>query len=264
MQTIGAFNSISSQTHQKPSLKIRTFEGPLDLLFHLIEKNDIDIYDIPISDITAQYMDFLHEMESLDMEVASEFLVMAATLVHIKSRMMLPGRKVEDGNYEEDPREELVISLLKYKRCKLLAGEFKNRHNIYADCYYRVPSTAKDLGVEIKLPAQEFVTEEFDAAIKAINERNAIRFADISSKITHILRRDKLSVKDRMKAVWHSITSRGRMFFHELFDKNKEPEKIDKIVSFLAVLELLRSNKIKAEQKRPFDVILIEEKRMGK
>lgn len=264
MQTIGAFNSISSMTHEKPSIKMRQFEGPLDLLFHLIEKNDIDIYDVPISEITTQYMDFLHQMESLDMEIASEFLVMAATLVHIKSRMMLPGRRGDDSNEEEDPREELVISLLRYKRCKLLAGEFKERHNIYADCCYRVPSTAKELGVDISLPPQEFVASEFDDAVKMVTERNAIRFADISSKITHILRRDKLSVKERMKSVWRTITGRGRLFFHELWDKNKKPEKIDKIVSFLAVLELLRSNKIKAEQNKPFDVIMIEEKRAGK
>ncbi|HPE27865.1 MAG TPA: segregation/condensation protein A [Saccharofermentans sp.] len=81
--------------HQKPELRIRQFEGPLDLLFHLIEKNDVDIYDIPIFEITTQYMEFLQEMKSLDMEVASEFLVMAATLVHIKSRIMLPDRRKE-------------------------------------------------------------------------------------------------------------------------------------------------------------------------
>ncbi len=247
--------------HIKPELKIRHFEGPLDLLFHLIEKNDIDIYDIPISDITAQYMEFLGKMQSLDMEVASEFLVMAATLVHIKSRMMLPGRKGDDESLEEDPREELVISLLKYKRCKMLAGELRQRHDIYADCVYRLPSTAADMDIKISLPPQEFDPEEFRLATENVAKRNEMRFADISSKITHILKRDKLSVKERMKSVWLSITKRGRMFFHELFANKKEVEKIDRIVSFLAVLELLRNNRICAEQKKPFDVILIEEKR---
>ncbi len=248
----------------KPELKIRQFEGPLDLLFHLIEKNDIDIYDIPISEITEQYMDHLAKMEQLDMEVASEFLVMGATLVHIKSRMMLPGRRGDDTEGEEDPREELVISLLRYKRCKLLAGELKNRHEIYTDCYYKVPSTAKSLDVEIVYPPQEFEAEEFDKAIENICRRNEIRFADISSKITHILKRDKLSVKERMKSVLLTITRRGRLFFHELFEGKKEPEKIDRIVGFLAVLELLRGNKIKASQKKPFDVILIEENKTGR
>lgn len=247
---------------EAPALKIRDFEGPLDLLFHLIEKNDIDIYDIPIAEITNQYMAYLDRMEELDMEIASEFLVMAATLVHIKSRIMLPGRRSEDTNGEDDPREELVISLLKYKRCKLLAGELKNRHEIYTDCFYRVPSTAKSLDVEIVLPPQEFVSSEFDLAVTNVCKRNEIRFADISSKITHILKKDKLSVKERMKSVFLMITRRGRIFFHELFDKDKA-DKTDKIVSFLAVLELLRGNKIVAEQKKPFDVIIIEDKGIG-
>lgn len=250
-------------SHIRPDLKIREFEGPLDLLFHLIEKNDIDIYDIPISEVTEQYMDFISKMESLDMEVTSEFLVMAATLVHIKSRMMLPGRKGDNEDDGEDPREELVISLLRYKRCKLLSGELKERHDVYTDCYYRLPSTAKAMDVEIKLPPQEFVSSEFDEAVKAICARNEIRFADIAAKITHILKKDKLSVRERMKSVWLTISRRGKMFFHELFDKDNPPEKIDRIVGFLAVLELLRSNKIKASQKKPFDVILIEDKGTG-
>lgn len=251
-----------AESRIRPNLKIRQFEGPLDLLFHLIEKNDIDIYDIPISDITEQYMDFLAQMEKLDMEVASEFLVMGATLVHIKSRMMLPGRKGDSEDDGEDPREELVISLLRYKRCKLLAGELKENHIKYSDCTYRLPSTAKDLDVEIIYPPQEFEASEFEKAVENVCKRNEIRFADISAKITHILRRDKLSVKERMKSVWLKITKRGKMFFHELFDK-EETEKIDRIVGFLAVLELLRGNKIKAQQKKPFDVILLEEKGTG-
>ncbi len=247
-----------------PELKIKNFEGPLDLLFHLIEKNDIDIYDIPISSITEQYLAFLEDMKSLDMEVASEFLVMAATLVHIKSRMMLPDRRLDSTEEGEDPREELVISLLRYKRCKLLATQIKERHASYKNCFYRLPSTAKSLGIEIVSPPQEFEKELFDKSVEEVCQRNSVRFTDISTKITHILRRDKMSVKERMTKVWNKITSKGKMFFHELFerDKNKEePEKIDKIVSFLAVLELLRSNKINAEQKKPFDVIMLEEKR---
>ena len=252
-----------SELRIKPELKIREFEGPLDLLFHLIEKNDIDIYDIPISEITEQYMDFLGQMKKLDMEVASEFLVMAATLVHIKSRIMLPGKNDLDGGDGDDPREELVISLLRYKRCKLLAKTLKENHEVYRDCYYRLPSTAKDMQVEIVYPPQEFVSEEFDKAVDNVCKRNEIRFADISTKITHILKRDQLSVKERMKSVFLSIAKRGKMFFHELFSKDKEPDKMDKIVGFLAILELLRSNKIKAEQKKPFDVILLEEKTAG-
>ena len=113
----------------KPDIKLRQFEGPLDLLLHLIEKNDVDIYDIPISTITAQYMDYIESMQEFDMELASDFLVMGATLVSIKSRMMLPGMQASliAGEDVVDPREELVISLMRYKRCRVFATDLKER-----------------------------------------------------------------------------------------------------------------------------------------
>lgn len=252
-----------SEAISQPSIHIREFEGPLDLLYSLIQKNDIDIFDIPIAEITEMYMDYLNKMKNLDMEIASEFIVMAATLVHIKSRIMLPSRSDMSGDDVEDPREELVISLLRYKRCKMLAKELKSRNELYRDCVLRLPATAKEMNVSIIYPPQEFVPEEFSKAIDNICKRNEVRFADISTKITHILKRDKLSVKERMKSVWLKISGRGKMFFHELFE-GKNADRTDKIVSFLAVLELLRSNRIDATQKKPFDVILIEQKGEGK
>lgn len=252
-------NQADSKTINLPAVKLAHFEGPLDLLFHLIEKNDMDIYDIRVSEITEQYMAYLDNMKKLDMEVASEFLVMAATLVHIKSRMLLPGRKTEDSDDTEDPREELVVSLLRYKRCRQLSLELKERHEKFSGCFYRMPSTAAKMGVEIIEREEEFNSDMFDQGVEDICERNKIRFNDISSKITNILRRDRMSVRERVKTLFKQISERRRVFFHELFEKDKD-EKIDRVVSFLAVLELLKSNKINAEQKKPFDVILLEKK----
>ena len=245
----------------KPEIRIRHFEGPLDLLCHLIEKNDIDIYDIPISEITAQYMDYLSAMKSLDMDVASEFLLMGATLVHIKSRMMLPGKKSEGSEGgEEDPREELVISLMRYKRCRVFANELRERRAKYDGARFRTRATAKELGIDTKKISSDFDREEFESAIAEINNRNQLRFNDISEKVKHILRRDKMSVRERMKSLWLTITKKGKIFFSELF-KGKKPEKMERIVSFLAILELVRNNDITAEQKGSFEDILIEEKR---
>ncbi len=245
----------------KPEIRIRHFEGPLDLLCHLIEKNDIDIYDIPISEITSQYMDYLAAMKSLDMDVASEFLLMGATLVHIKSRMMLPGKKAEGSDSgEEDPREELVISLMRYKRCRVFANELRERRAKYEGARFRTRATAKELGIDTKKISSDFDKEEFENAVAEINNRNELRFTDISAKIKHILRRDKLSVRQRMKSLWLTITKKGKLFFSELF-KGKKPEKMERIVSFLAILELVRNNDITAEQKGSFEDILIEEKR---
>jgi len=244
--------------HQLPELKIRQFEGPLDLLFHLIEKNDIDIYDIPIAEITDQYLVFLKDMDTLDMEVASEFLVMAATLIHIKSRMLLPDRKAILSAEEDDPREELVIRLLQYRRCKMLAMDLRLRYKKFAHCNCRLPATPASLGISIKHPPQEFEPGYFEKAVTVVCARNEMRFADLSSKITHILKRDKVSVRDKMKLVWQKLVSHGKIFFHEIFP-TLGTSKIEKVVGFLAVLELLRGNQISAVQDRPFDVILLSE-----
>ena len=238
--------------------KINDFEGPLDLLFHLIEKNDIDIYDIPIAQITDQYMSAIADMKSLDMDVASSFLVMAATLIHIKSRMLLPGKKsaLLDGD-EEDPREELVVRLLQYRRCKLVAGELKERYSVYANSSIRLPTAPKSLGIYAELPVQLFKKTHFYDAMSAVCVRNELRFADIGVRISHILKRDKSSVREKMKSLWSAVVNKTKVFFHELFS-TEESTKLEKITGFLAVLELLRGNRIMAYQKKPFDVILLE------
>lgn len=250
------------EENAKHAVRFRHFEGPLDLLFHLIEKNDIDVYDIPIAEITEQYLDYLAGMKKLDMDVASDFLVMGATLVHIKSKMMLPGLRSaqSDGSEGEDPREELVISLMRYNRCRVFANELKERREKYDGSRTRVAQTAKQLGIDITLPQQEFLPASFDSAVSDITMRNKVRFNDISTKITNILKRDKLSVRERMKNMLKIITRRGRLLFSELF-AGKKPEKIDRIVSFLAILELVKGNHVRATQKTNFDEILIEEKK---
>ena len=246
----------------KPEIKLRQFEGPLDLLLHLIEKNDVDIYDIPISKITAQYMDYIESMQDFDMELASDFLVMGATLVSLKSRMMLPGMQAALGGSGDDvvdPREELVISLMRYKRCRVFASDLKERREKYDGARFRYASTAKQLGISLKPAEQAFSKEEFNDAVALINERNQMRFTDITTKITHILQRDKRSVKERIKSIWRSITGKGKVLLSSLF--GKKAAKMDKVVSFLAVLELVRDNKITVEQDRNFGEILIEEKK---
>ncbi|NLW88351.1 MAG: segregation/condensation protein A [Clostridiaceae bacterium] len=247
-------------SHRIFDLKIDRFEGPMDLLFHLIEKNDIDIYDIPISEITDQYLDFLGEMSELDMEIASEFLVMAATLIHIKSKMLLPGPRGGRLTEEcDDPREELVIRLLQYRRCKVLAKDLRERYSYYSDCVYKLPTLPRTIGINVLSIPQEFDPEGYNRAVMAVCARNEMRFADISSKITHLLKREKISIRDKMKAVWQKLIEKGRVFFHELFP-SAETEPAEKVAGFLAVLELLRSNRISADQERPFDVILLSKK----
>lgn len=233
------------------------FEGPLDLLCYLIEKNKVNIYDIPIVTITDQYLDYLTKMTDYDMEIISSFIVMASTLVHIKSRMLLPSSKVVDEDSWDDPREELVIKLLEYRRCKALAEDLKNRYEIYRECIYKTPEPPKNLGIDSTSVNEDFSVEEFYKACKAVTQRNRSRFNDVTGKLVQILRREKISVKDKMKAIWHEIVSKTRIFFNEIFpaDKSSKPERV---VGFLALLELLKINKIMVRQKKPFDAMLIE------
>ena len=207
-------------------------------------------------------MDYIESMQDFDMELASEFLVMGATLVSIKSRMMLPGMQAALGGTGDDvvdPREELVISLMRYKRCRVFASDLKERREKYDGARFRYASTAKQLGISLKPAEQAFSKEEFNDAVALINERNQMRFTDITTKITHILQRDKRSVKERIKSIWRSITGKGKVLLSSLF--GKKAAKMDKVVSFLAVLELVRDNKITVEQDRNFGEILIEEKK---
>ena len=126
------------------SVKLQAFEGPLDLLLHLIDKNKVNIYDIPIADITEQYMEYVNKMQEEDLNVVSEFLVMAATLLDIKCRMLLPKEVDEEGN-EQDPRAELVEKLLEYKLYKAMAEELKDKQMDATKLYYRKPDIPKEI-----------------------------------------------------------------------------------------------------------------------
>jgi len=250
-------NVTNDENFKNYDIKTEIFEGLLDLLCYLIEKNKINIYDIPIATITDQYLDYIAGMSDYDMEVTSSFLVMASTLLHIKSRMLLPSSKTSNDDMGDDPREELVLKLLEYRRCKALAGDLKKRYETFRECVYKMPEFFKNLGVDNVIAYDEFSVDEFYNACKAVTLRNRSRFNDVSSKLVQILKREKISVKDKMKTIWYEIVNKTKMFFNEIFpaDKSSKPERV---VGFLALLELLKINKIKVRQKKPFDVMLIE------
>jgi segregation and condensation protein A len=248
---------MENDSGQPIDLKVTNFEGPLDLLFHLIEKNRIDIYDIPIAQITEQYLDYLDTLHILDLEIASEFLLMAATLLQIKSRMLLPQRGEKKGDDGEDPREELVLKLLEYRRCKAIAGQLKIRHDTFTACAYRVPETPGRLGLQTILPAGGLDWNAFLQACKQIARQNELRFNDLSGRMASILRREKVSMKEKMRLIWRSVTGKIRVYFNELFPPGQS-SRAERVTGFLALLELLRLNKVKARQDRPFDVILLE------
>ncbi len=231
------------------SFKINTFEGPLDLLLHLIDKNKVDIYDIPISMITDQYLEYLSQMDKYDAEITSEFLVMAATLLDIKAKMLLPKEVDEEGN-EEDPRAELVEKLLEYKMYKFMSYELKDKELIASKSMYKsatIPSEVKEYEAPIDL--DEFIGDLtllrlktiFDDVIKRSNEKineQALRYGKIQ--------RESISIPDKIKQIREYINEHESFSFRDYIEA--ELTRINVIVSFLAILELMKTGEIMAEQ----------------
>jgi segregation and condensation protein A len=234
-----------------PSVRLEAFEGPLDLLFHLIEKNRVSIYDIPIGSIADQYVDYLAGLARLDLEIASEFLLMAATLLQIKSRMLLPAAPAAEGEETSDPRDELVLRLLEYRRCKTLANELRTRQQTWGACLRKLPETAESLGLLVdRGDAPPLSREAFYAACAAVCDRNAGRFNDLSEKVVHLLKRERVSMRDKMRQLWQALIGRTKAWFAEIFPPSAP--RMERVTGFLALLELLRLGRIEAEQPEPF------------
>ncbi len=240
-----------------PELKMAQFEGPLDLLCHLIDKNKIDIHDIPIDSITDQYLAYLSRMKEIDLDVTSDFLVMASGLLQIKSRMLLPKRDTADQSADADPREELVLRLLEYRRCKTLAGDLKSRYEEYHALAFRPPESPAALGLQTVAPPEPVSVDRFFTAARQVSGQNRQRFSDLTGRIAQILKREKISLRDKMRQILGEAIRRTRVFFNELFPQNST-NRHERVTAFLALLELLRLNRIRVFQERPFDVILIE------
>lgn len=240
-------------------VKLEVFEGPLDLLLHLIDKNKIDIYDIPIVEITNQYMDYIKAMEKEDMNVMSEFLVMAATLLDIKCKMLLPKEVNEEGE-EEDPRQELVEQLLQYKMYKYMAYELKDRQ-LDADCImYREPDIPKEVrSFETPVDLDELLKglnlHKLNQIFQDVMKRQEEKLDPIRSKFGKI-EKEEVTVDEKLDYVAEYASSHPRFSFRHLLKKQRS--KVQVIVTFLAVLQLIKDGLIKIKQEQPFDDIEIE------
>lgn len=238
------------------TVKIPVFEGPFELLFHLIEKNKVSIYDIPINEITDQYLDYLFAMRELDLEIASEFLVMASTLLHIKSRMLIPSSNEKTVETDElDPREELVIKLVEYKKYKDFSEELKTREKTWEKVFYKMPEYF-DAGFTdevLELSAMELKKVYSDILLRNKNKinKNAV-------EITKIIQKQKISLKNKMKQIMNILTKKSFFKFSEFFSF-KKTSLTNVIVGFLAILELVKLKKIVIDQDKPFSDIIIYE-----
>ena len=241
------------------NFKLQVFEGPLDLLLHLIEKNKVNIYDIPIVEITNQYLDYVAQMERQDMDVMSEFLVMAATLIKIKAKMLLPKEEKQEEEVA-DPRQELVERLIEYKKYKYAALELKDMEVGASRSLYKSKTLPKEV-VKYR--------EEIDPAeiVKDINlaKLNAI-FQDVMKKMTNKvdpvrskfgrIEKEKISVDDKMKSIREQMKGLQGINFRTLLEA--QATKFDVVVTFLAVLELIKTGCIVVRQQRHFGEIYID------
>jgi segregation and condensation protein A len=231
-------------------VRLERFEGPLDLLLHLIKKNEINIYDIPITLITQQYLEYLGLMKSLNLSVAGDFLVMAATLLHIKSRTLLPPEEIEDDEEESlDPREELVRRLLEYKRYKEAADRLDDRERLWREVFRRepAPSGATPSTSEDSLLEDVSLFDLVDALQGVLARMPNPKLIEITP--------EHLTVKARMAVIVEALEGKESVTFLSLFEE--ERHRLVVIVTFLALLELIRTGLVRVFQGEIFGPILL-------
>jgi segregation and condensation protein A len=234
-------------------VKLEAFSGPLDLLLHLINRLEIDIYDIPMAELTAQYIDHIHAMQELELNEASEYLVMAATLLAIKSRMLLPiheGEEFDDtiAIDEPDPREELVARLVEYRKFKEAAGELQVLEKERALVFTKPPSDLSSFMPDEQLALFDMNVNVFDmlSAFQKLMRRKQLK-KPLQTRIT----RQEISVKDQMLAVVDKLKlNGGKVMFSELFPYN---DKATLVLTFLSLLELMKRQVILVHQENNFE-----------
>jgi segregation and condensation protein A len=237
-------NPYSGELEESYEVKLEKFEGPLDLLLYLIKKDEIDIYDIPIARITRQYLEYVEIMKMLNLDIAGEFILMAATLINIKSRMLLP-RPEEDES--EDPREALIMALLEYEKFKKASEVLREKESVEQQFLRRQDYSFLDLS-----PDETFTLEAtvFDL-MRVFKEA----LENLEKDIFHTVRVEDISIEERVEVIEKILNSRGQVTFHELYADR--PDRLVLIVTFLAILELLKLNRLVLRQAVPFGPIRI-------
>jgi segregation and condensation protein A len=229
------------------SVRLGMFEGPLDLLLHLIKKNEISILDIPISLITEQYLDYLKLMKEFNLDVAGDYLLMAATLLHIKSKMLLPSPSVEEEGAEpEDPRAELVRRLLAYQQFKEAASDLEKRPLLERDVFVRPVAPEPDEPREERLEVNLF---ELLEAFRQVLDR-------VKPEVFHEVFLERITVEEKIQEILARLEREKRsLAFHTLF--SAEASRLTIVVTLLAILELVKLRQIRLFQAAPFETIRV-------
>lgn len=247
-------NKIISLETKKYELRLDNFEGPLDLLCYLIDKNKMDIYQIEISKIADQYIEYLKEQEKLNLEVASEFLVMASTLILIKSKGLLPKENEDEAELTE---EELLNRIIEYKKFKEISKLFKERIEIFSNRVHKFSEP-------IELPKQEIETKySMDDIVNTYSnliQREEDKKNENAKNIEKIAIHDVYSVSDKVKDIFRELIRKPKFIFNRLFSLREKP-KAEVVTAFSGMLELSRRNKINTMQEELFGDIVISKRR---
>ena len=245
-------NVLTLETN-KYEIKIDNFEGPLDLLCHLIDKNKLDIFEVKISDITDQYLDYINEMEQMNLEVTSEFVVMASTLLYLKSKTLLPK---ESEDEEELTEEQLLQRIIEYKKYKEISKKLKEMYEVYSKRVFKLPD-------EIQLPKQQ-LEKDYDKSIipeiyEKIVNKNKVRINKNAQNIQKIAITDTYTVGSKVKDMYRELIRHKKFVFNKMFSVKKH-NKNEVVTAFTGLLEMSRRNKVLTEQEELFGDITVVKK----
>lgn len=245
---------------EKLNFKLEVFEGPLDLLLHLIEKNKVNIYDIPIAEITDQYMAYLDEMKRRDLDIMSEFLVMASTLLSIKAKMLLPKPETSEDEESEDPRQELVDKLIEYKMVKEVSKELREMETDADQIFYKAPTIPDEVKqyeepVDVDELLNGLTLKKLNEIFQQVLQRQKNRVDPIRSGFREI-RKEEVTVEEKQAYISSYLLSHHTFSFRNLL--TKQSSKTEVIVTFLAVLEMMKAGEIYTTQDGTFADIIIE------
>ena len=225
------------------------FEGPLDLLLHLIKTSDVDIFNIEIDKITKQYLEYIEQMEELNLNVASEYLVMAAELMEIKSSILLPKPEIQEDEYEEDPREKLIQRLLEYKQYKEVTSEFKDLEEARKEIYTKIPENLRNYQSEEVVPVLDIDLQVLMEAFQKFLQRK-----EDEKPLNTTVTTKEYSVRERSKEIRSILKTKKQVKFDELFEINKRDYII---VTFLSILTMCKKQEISINQDNNFNEIIL-------
>jgi len=247
-------NNILTVEINKYAIRLDNFEGPLDLLCHLVDKNKMDIHEVNISKITDQYIEYINAMKELNLDVTSEFVLMASTLLFIKSKSLLPKQVEDEGELTE---EELIHRIIEYKKYKEISKKLREFFDVYSKRFYKLPD-------KIELPKRKleenYSKDLLEESYKNLLQRNKEKINVNAANIEKIAITETVTVTSKVKDIFRELMKKPKFVFNKLC-KTKKYTKLETVTAFTGLLELTRRNKVRAEQEKIFGDITVEKAR---